>query len=141
MADPIREKTKATGVYKIHARGCTGGKCKTAKCTPTFQATVYSHRDRKLLRQHFPTQTEAEKWRRELWTAVEQGKVRAARMPVAEAADKLLAGMKDGTILSRKRRPYEEETIEGYERDLREHIVPSLGRVKVSALDRVGSNS
>ncbi len=36
MAERIRERTKATGVYKVHARGCPGGKCRDV----AYQAAV-----------------------------------------------------------------------------------------------------
>jgi integrase len=169
MATQIRQKTKVTGVYKVHARDCrfaakvaeyraenpdVNGRApavrarldraieaiaETTKCNceANFQATAYSARDRKLIRQHFATPTEAARWRRDIGSAIDQGKVRAgAKMTVTEAGAKLLAGMRDGTIESRKGRPYAEPTIDSYEDSLDNYILPELGRVKVSAIDR-----
>src|SRR5271155_3516182 len=105
-AERIRE-TVAKGIYKIHARGCPGGKCKSSSCTPTFQAMVYSLRDEKMIRRHFDTRKEAELWRGETRGGVEQGKVRApSKITVREAGDALLAGMRDGTLKSRSGRRY-----------------------------------
>lgn len=134
MATQIREKTKATGVYKIHARGCAGGKC---RCTPNFQAAVYSSRDEKLIRKHFPSQTEADRWRAEMRGAVHSGKVRApSKITFAQAAAALLEGMKDGTIESRSGRPYKPSTIRRYELALNLHLIPEIGRLKLNDIDR-----
>ena len=63
MADRVRETTKAAGIYKVHARGCPGGGC---RCAVSYQGSVYSPRDRKYVRKHFPSQKEAELWRGDL---------------------------------------------------------------------------
>jgi integrase len=134
MADRVRETTKAEGVYKIHARGCSGGPC---RCGAKFQAAVYSPRDRKYIRKHFSTQREAELWRGELRGAVDRGEARApSRTTVAEAAAVLLAGMKEGTTMNRSGRPYKPSTIRRYELALTKHIEPVLGRRRLADVDR-----
>jgi integrase len=135
MAERVRERTKATGVYKIHARGCRAGK--SCPCAFAFQAMVYSTRDRKTIRKHFPTQREAELWRGELRNAVDRGEARApSRSTISEAAKVLLAGMRDGTIMNRSGRPYRPSTIRRYELALRRHIEPVLGRCRLTDVDR-----
>lgn len=134
MAKQIRETTKATGVYKIHARGCAGGKC---RCTPNFQAAVYSARDEKLIRKHFPTQREAELWRGELRGAVDRGEKKApTRQTVAQAMETLLKGMRDGTITTRSGRRYRPATIRRYELAWRLHIEPAIGHKRLTDVDR-----
>jgi integrase len=134
MAERIRERTKATGVYKVHARGCPGGKC---RCDVAYQAAVYHPRDSKYVRKHFPTQKEAELWRGELRNAVDRGTARApSKITLAEAAKALLEGMKDGTIESRSGRPYKPSTIRRYELALNLHLLPELRRLKLNDIDR-----
>jgi integrase len=134
MAKQIYEKTKATGVYKQHARGCAGGMC---SCHASYQASVYSVRDGKSIRKTFATRSEAELWRGEMRAAVKHGKVRApSKITVAEAAKTLLAGMKDGTIENRSGRPYKPSTIRRYELALNRHLLPEIGRTKLSDIDR-----
>lgn len=134
----VREKTKSTGVYKIHARGCPGGKCKTSKCTPSFQAMVYSARDGKKIRKHFPTQKEAELWRGEVRGAVDRGEAKApTRQTVAEAMGVLLAGMRDGTITTRSGRRYRPATVRRYELAWRCHLEPVIGHKRLTDVDRM----
>jgi integrase len=164
MASQLRQTTKVTGVYRIHARDCkfgrevlayrerhkdaggkhtvsvdeaiaaVGGQC---RCEPNFQATVYSARDRKLIRKHCGKLKDAESWRTKLRGAVEDGKVRApAKITVAEAAKVLLERIADGTAMNRSGRPYKAATQRRYELALRVHVLPSLGHVRLSSVDR-----
>jgi integrase len=132
--DRVRENTTAAGIYKVHARGCAGEKC---RCKVAFQASVYSPRDGKKIRKHFPTRRAAELWRGELRGAVANGEARApSRSTVAEAGAVLLVGMKDGTTMNRSGRPYRPSTIRRYELALTKHIEPVLGRRRLAEIDR-----
>jgi integrase len=134
MADRVRERTKEPGVYKIHARGCAGGRC---RCGLTYQASVYSGRERKYIRKHFPTQREAKLWRGELRGAVDRGEAKApTRQTVGDAWAKLLAGMLDGTITTRSGRRYRPATIRRYELAWRRHLEPMVGHKRLTDVDR-----
>ena len=107
------------------------------RCKVAYQAAVYSPRDAKKIRKHFPTLTEAKAWRSELQTAVNHGEVRApTRQTVAQAAKALLAGMRDGTIENRSGNPYRPSTIRRYELALRLHVLPVLGHRRLTDVDR-----
>lgn len=135
MSERVREQTRAKGVYKIHVRGCNGGK--TCRCKVAYQASVFSPRDGKKIRKHFGGLKEAELWRGELRSAVEQGTARApSKITFAQAADALLAGMKDGTIENRSGHPYKPSTIRRYELALNKHLLPEIGRVKLADVGR-----
>jgi integrase len=160
MAKQLYETTKAAGIYKQHARDCgfaeraqafkdehpqakpaeafkaaaAAGKC---GCKASYLASVYSARDGKLIRKTFATQREAEVWRGEIRGAVDQGKVRApSRITFAQAAEELLAGMKDGTRETRSGRRYKPATIRRYELAVHRHLLPELGRAKLADIDR-----
>jgi integrase len=135
MATQVYEKTKATGIYRQHARGCPGGKC---KCKPTFQATVFSARENKKIRKTFSTQKEAELWRGELRGAVDRGEAKApTRQTVRDAMEVLLAGMSDGTITTRSGRRYKPATIRRYELAWRCHLEPEVGHKRLTDVDRI----
>ena len=109
----------------------------SAKCTATFQATVYSARDGKLIRKTFPAQREAEVWRGEMRGAVDQGKVRApSKITFAQAARALLEGMKAGVIDTRSGHRYKPSTVRRYELALNLHLLPELGPMKLTDIDR-----
>ena len=130
----VREK-KRTGIYRVHARQCPGGG--GCRCAPAYQAAVFSARDRKLIRKHFPSLKEAELWRGELRGAVDRGEARAqTRKTVNQAAAALLAGMRDGTFVNRSGRTYKPSTIRRYELALRRHVLPAIGHLRLVDVDR-----
>jgi hypothetical protein len=66
MNKQLRER-KRTGIYLVHMRGCLGGDCRCGDGKHgSYQATVFSKRDGKLIRKHFSKLREAELWRGEL---------------------------------------------------------------------------
>jgi integrase len=135
MAGHILRERVATGISKIHSRGCSGeGRC---KCKPTFQAHVYLGGDEGLWRKHFTTKRDAEIWRGEQRGAAEAGTAKKpSKITFNEAADALLAGMRDGTIESRSGHVYRASTIRRYELALTKHLRPKIGRLKLSQIDR-----
>src|SRR3954452_1288604 len=130
------ERTRYPGIAKIHARGCgwQGARC---TCAPRFKAEVYSAREGKKIRRNFDSLGAAKTWREDASGAVRQGKMRApTTTTLREAADALIAGMRDGSVLDRSGKPYKPSTIRGYERVLRLRVLPALGHVRLSGLER-----
>lgn len=125
------ERTRYPGVYRMHARGCKGGRCCCA-----YQARIRT-RGRKQLTRSFPTLGEAKAWRSEMTTASEAGKLIApSRTTVAEAAERLLAGMRDGSIPASSGRRYRPATIRGYAVGLNKRVLPALGHKRLSEVRR-----
>lgn len=137
MASQSSQTTRHPGIYRIHDRGCAwkaGGRC---RCKPCYQASVYSAREKKSIRKHFPTEGAARTWRQDAAGAVRLGKMRApTTTTVADAAEKLTAGLRDGSIYDRSGRPYKPSTVRSYVRALEQQIVPQHGHKRLSALDR-----
>src|SRR5947209_4361982 len=105
MTNQTSGRTRYRGINKIHARGCNwqAGRC---RCKPRFQAAVYSTREGKKIRKHFDTEGAARTWREDAGGAVRQGRMRApTTTTVKQAADALIAGMRDGAILDRSGKP------------------------------------
>lgn len=134
MAGQLSEKTRYPGIYRMHRRGCAGGRC---KCPASYQASVYSAREGKRIRKHFDNLGAARGWREDASSAVRVGKMRApTRITLSEAADALVAGMRDRTIIDRSGKPYKPSTIRSYERALRIRVKPELGRRRLHQLER-----
>ncbi len=67
---------RTTGIRTRHGRRCRtreGGQC---NCSPTYEAWVYSKRDRKKIRRSFPTYAAALGWRTDARKAVKDRKLR-----------------------------------------------------------------
>jgi integrase len=136
MAGQRLEKTTEPGIYRVHERVCDGyDRC---RCAPSYQVRVYVAATGKRPTKHFPTMREAKAWKSEALGAVRAGRLTttAIRRTIGEAADELLAGMRDGTIVNRSHRPYKPATVRSYERALRLRILPELGRMRLGEVRR-----
>ena len=127
----------ATGIRTRHARGCRskeGGRC---NCTPSYQAQAYDVRTGRQVWRTFPTMSAATLWREDAQVALRRGTMRPpTAKTIAEAAEILIAGAHDGTILDRGGKPYKPSTARGYEQLLRACIVPALGGWKLTHIQR-----
>jgi integrase len=131
---------KTTGIYPRHSRSCATSRDKAAACDckPAWQAYVPGRLPGdKPLRRHFPTRGEAVAWRSAAMVAVAKGELQApSKIAVREAADDLVAGMRDGTILNRSHARYKPSAIRSYERALRLRVVPRFGPARLSKVSR-----
>src|SRR5579864_2992815 len=107
MAKPSRRRERRgnaarTGVQVRHARRCqsaSGGRC---SCVPSFQAQVWSPRDRKPIRKSFRELADAVAWRQEAQVALRRGTLRAPNpQTLREAAGEWLAAAEAGVIRTR----------------------------------------
>jgi hypothetical protein len=104
----------ATGIRTRHARSCRsheGGRC---NCTPSYQAQAYDMRTRRQVWRTFPTLSAAKLWRQDAQVALRRGTMRPpTAKTIAEAAEVLIAGAHDGTILDRGGKAYKPSTARG----------------------------
>ena len=130
---------RATGITPRHGRACATrrddrGPC---NCHPSYEAWVWSKRDGKKIRRTFPTLAAAKGWRSDAASALRRGTLQAPTpTTLREAADALLAGMRDGTIRNRSGDTYKPSAIRGYEQALRARVLPELGAVKLADVRR-----
>jgi integrase len=134
-----KRRRAAEGVWPRHKPGCPArnsreGRC---RCTPTYQAAVWSGRERKRIRREFATLAAAKAWRQDAQVALRQGTMRApTTTTIGEAADEWLVGARAGTIFNRKREPYKPSALRSYERVLKLRVLPAFGHLRLSALER-----
>lgn len=125
------------GIDVRHARTCAsrdGGQC---SCRPSYQAHVWSARERKRIRKTFRTVTEAKAWRRDMQTGLARGTVKApSKVTVREAAAAWLAGAQDGSVRNRSGDSYKPSVVRSYETSLRLHALPSIGHLRLGDLTR-----
>lgn len=125
------------GISVRHVKACathSGGRC---NCRPTYQANVWSARDRCRIKKSFPTLAEARAWRGDVQTAFRRGKLRApSRLALRDAAEAFLSGARDGSIRNRSGDRYKPSVVRTYEIALRLRILPELGGRKLSDVHR-----
>ena len=128
-----------TGIRVRHSRNCPATTSPDArcKCSPSYEAFVFSVRDGKKLRKTFPSLTAAKAWRHDASTSVRKGTLRAATsITLREAADAWLAGARDGSIRTRSGDPYKPSVIRSYEQALRLRVLDDLGAARLGDVRR-----
>ena len=127
----------ATGIRVRHARSCTSHGDARCNCKPTYQAQAYDARTGRQVCRTFPTLSAAKLWRQDAQVALRRGTMRPpTAKTIAEAAEVLIAGTHDGTILDRAGKPYKPSTARGYEQLLFAYVIPALGGCNLSELRR-----
>lgn len=133
----MKQKRLPEGITIRHARSCrahSGGRC---RCNPTYQAQVWSARDRKRLSRTFPTLAAAKAWRQDALVGLRRGTVRAKTgVTLREAAEEWLDGARKGSIRNRSGDRFKPSVLRGYEQALRDRILPELGGAKLADLRR-----
>ena len=137
MAEPPTPR-RPEGITVRHGRHCaakSGGRC---DCKLTYQAQVFSPRDRRTIRKSFKSIAEARAWRNDTQTALRRGTMRApTRTTLAEAADDWLAAARAGIARTRSGDPYKPSALRSYEEALQTKVLPELGKLRLSSVDRV----
>jgi integrase len=124
------------GIEVRHQDHCPApdGDC---SCRPTYRASVWDPRDRRLIRQRFSTLAAAKGWRVDAQAAVRRGELRGDLGPtLREAADWWVKGAEAGSIRNRSGDRYKPSAVRGYEQALRLRLVPELGGVRLGDLRR-----
>jgi integrase len=127
----------SSGVRVRHRGGCpakTGGEC---ECSPGFEASVYSKRDGRKIRQTFATLADAKRWVTAQRKSRDDGSLYApARITLADAASKFLALAESGGARNRSGDRFKPSTIRSYRTSLDLHVLPTLGHVRLSEITR-----
>jgi integrase len=132
-----QHSARHSGITIRHTRSCAsrdGAKC---DCKPAFQAHVWDARSKQRIRKTFGSVSEAKQWRRDFGSALAKGTVKPpTKQTLDEAAEAWLAGTREGTIRNRSGDVYKPGVIREYERALQRRILPRLGHLKLSEVQR-----
>lgn len=125
------------GIVVKHRAGCAAREAGACNCRPTYQASVWSAREQRRIRKHFPTLAAAKAWRQDAQVGLRRGTMKApSAKTLNQAAHAWLEGARDGSIRNRSGDRYKPSALRSYETSLRLRILPDLGAVKLSALSR-----
>jgi integrase len=132
------QRNRTQGIRARHSRSCpakTGGGC---KCKPSYEAFVYSPRDKTKLRKTFPTMAAARAWRSDASTAVRKGQLRTpTTTTVREAWEAWVQGARDGTVRTRSGDVYKPSAIHGYEQVMNARVLHDFGARRLSDMSRL----
>jgi integrase len=114
----------------------TGIRVRQGKNGTTYEAWIYSKRDKKKIRRSFPTLAAAKGWRTDAAKAVKDKKLRApSSKTLRQEVDEWLAGARDGRILNRRKQRYKPAVIRIYEIALKLRVLPELGDRRLTDID------
>jgi hypothetical protein len=114
--------------------GANDGRC---RCTPTYQAQVWSPRDRKRITKTFPTLAAAKSCRHDAAVALRRGTLRAEPSPtLGRAAEDWLQAARTGLVLNRSGDAYKPSALRGYDQALRDRLLPMLSAHRLSDIRR-----
>jgi integrase len=125
-------------VHQRHCRAKLKGSTERCTCSPSYRVQLRDPRTKEMHRKTFRVRAEAITWRDDMKVALRQGRVRpSTTTTVAQAADALVAGMTDGSILDRKGKPYKPSTRRSYAQAIDGYLTPdALARMTLSDVRR-----
>jgi len=127
----------AQGIRTRHSRTCasrTGTRC---NCKPTYEAWVYSKRDRKKIRKSFPILSAAKGWRVDALKEVKDKRLRApSSKTLRQEADEWLAGAREGRIPNRQGRRFKPSALRIYKLSLEKRVLPEFGEKRLGDIDQ-----
>jgi integrase len=104
----------------------------------SWEAWVYSRRDKKKIRRTFSTHAAAKAWRTDASRDVRRGALRpSVSTTLQEAWEVWLADAKEGTVRTRSGDRYKPSAIRSYATSMRLRVLEDLGGAKLSALSRL----
>lgn len=140
LSDDRRKQSRKPlpeGIEKRHKVACATNRDGRCSCDPSYRAQVFDSVAGKTIKRTFPTQAAAVSWRRQAQVEVEAGRLRAhAPITVREAAATFLAGITDGSIVTRSGSRYKPSAVRDYEQCFRLRVLPDFGAAKLAELRR-----
>ena len=128
------------GIDVRHRRGCPAARDRDSRCrcSPSYQAHVWSAREHKRIRKTFRSFDEAKAWRAETLVGLRRGTMRAPSATRLRAVwETWLAGASDGTIRNRSGDLYKPSVLRGYETSMRLRVLPELGGARLTEITRL----
>jgi integrase len=129
----------STGIVIRHSRTCATQANKEARCNcdPSYRAEVYDRRSKKKLRKTFDNLSEAKGWRHDTASGLRKGTIAApSKRTLREAAEAWKEGAHAGAIRTRSGDQYKPSALRSYEHSLDSRILPELGALRVSQVQR-----
>jgi integrase len=124
----------AAGIRQRHGNRCSRP---ASGCKCPWQASVYSKRDGKKIRQAFPSKAAAVAWRNDASGQVLRKELRApVPITLKQAGNAWLEGARAGVIRTRSGDPFKPGTLRAYEKALRLRVLPEIGHRRVSDIAR-----
>jgi integrase len=106
-------------------------------CEPSFQAQVWSARERKTIRKTFRVLSDARAWRHESQVALRRGLLRSGSpLTLRQAAEEWLCAAEAGVVRTRTGESYKPSAVRAYRQTLNHRALPLLGSKRLTAVSQ-----
>jgi integrase len=132
-----RRRSRYEGIVLRHSRGCPSRSSQGSNCccVPSYQAQVWSARERTTIRKTFRSLSDARAWRQESQVALRKGTLRSpSQTTLNEAAGTWLAAAEAGIVRTRSGDAYKPSAIRAYRQALKHRVLPTLGAKRLTAI-------
>jgi integrase len=130
-----QRKSRYEGIVLRHGRGCRsrdGGRC---SCDPSYQAQVWSAREKTTIRKTFRSLGDARTWRHESQIALRKGQLRSSsQTTLNQAAEAWLTAAEAGMVRTRTGEAYKPSAVRAYRQALNHRALPLLGSKRLTAI-------
>jgi integrase len=135
VGENSKRRSRYEGIVVRHSRSCrsrSGGGC---SCRPSYQAQVWSGRERKTIRKTFQALSEAGAWRQQSQIAIRDGVLRSpSQTTLGQAAAEWLAAAETGLVRTRSGETYKPSAVRAYRQALNHRVLPRLGGNRLTAV-------
>ena len=130
-----RRRSPSEGIVVRHSRSCgtnTGTRC---SCRPSYQAQVWSAREKTTIRRTFRELADARAWRQDSQVAVRKGLLRSpSQTTLGQAAGEWLTAAEAGIVRTRSGEAYKPSAVRAYRQALTHRTLPQLGNKRITAI-------
>jgi integrase len=128
-------RSRYEGIVVSHARSCSSRAGSRCSCRPSYQAQVWSGRERKTIRKTFRDLAEARVWRHESQVAIRKGLLRSpSQTTLKQAAEEWLAAAESGLVRTRSGDAYKPAAVRAYRQSLNQRVLPEFGAKKLTTI-------
>lgn len=134
-------RARHVGIVVKHRARCASSDGARCNCARVYQASIWSARERKRIRRHFDTLSDAKAWRAESYGKLRRRELRApSNVTFGQVAELWLAGVRAGSIHTRSGDRYKPSTVRSYEQALRgrkrkrDGVLAAFGHIRLSEL-------
>lgn len=130
-------KRRNEGITVRHTRACPSRTGSLCRCSPTYQAQIWSTREGGRITKTFPTLAAAKSWRQDAAVALRRGTLRATSSPTLKAAaEEWLEPAEGGLVRNRSGDRYKPSALRGYKQALDGRVLPVLGSQRLNEVRR-----
>ncbi len=133
-----QRRSRYEGIVLRHGRGCRSRDGDRCSCDPSYQAQVWSAREKTTIRKTFRSLGDARTWRHESQIALRKGQLRSSsQTTLKQAAAEWLVAAEAGFVRTRTGEAYKPSAVRAYRQAFNHRALPLLGSKRLTAISHM----